>query len=153
MNKLHEYKKRIEGEIAEYAEEMLARKDRPLMAMMECYNVIDSMDKHTAVLSPEDIDEWNKNMHNEDGTVGGHWTVDQTTAVAQSMGVKFEHISEMCWNVTMNMMYADYYGVAAKYGINAPDFYADMAKAFLFDKDAPAPREKLAAYYHGIAKA
>ena len=31
--------------------------------------------------------------------------------------------------------------------------YADLAKAFLFDKDGPGPKEKLAAYYHGIVKA
>ena len=65
MNRLHEYKKRIEQEIAEYAEEMLSRKDKPLKAMMECYNVIDSIDEHTPVLSPEDIDRWNENMRND----------------------------------------------------------------------------------------
>lgn len=152
MNSLHEYKKRIEKEIAEYAEEMLSRKEKPLKAMMECYAVIDSMDTHHRVLTPDDINEWNADMHNEDGTVGGHWTVEQTTAVAQGMGIRFEHISEMCWNVTMNMMYSDYYGVASRYGVNSPDFYAEMAKAFLFDKDAPSPKEKLAAYYHGIVE-
>lgn len=28
-----------------------------------------------------------------------------------------------------------------------------MAQAFLFDKDGPGPKAKLAAYYHGIVKA
>lgn len=51
----------------------------------------------------------------------------------------------------MNMMYSDYCSVAAKYGVNKPEFFADMAKAFLFDKDAKGPKEKLSAYYHGIA--
>ena len=52
----------------------------------------------------------------------------------------------------MNMMYSDYYGVAAKYGLDRPEFYADLAKAFLDDKDAGGPEQKIAAYYHGIAK-
>lgn len=60
-------------------------------------------------------------------------------------------IAEDDWNVAMNMMYSDYCSVAAKYGVNKPEFFADMAKAFLFDKDAKGPKEKLSAYYHGIA--
>ena len=50
----------------------------------------------------------------------------------------------------MNMMYSDYYGVAAKYGLDRPEFYADLAKAFLMDKDAGGPEEKMAGYYHGV---
>lgn len=151
MKNLHDYKKRIEREIAEYAEGLLAKEDKPLKAMMECYAAIDSMDTHD-MLTPEDINKWNAEMRNEDGTVGGHWTVEQTTAVAHNLGIKFEHISEMCWNVAMNMMYSDYFHVANKYGLSTADFYGEMAKAFLFDKDAESPREKLAAYYHGIVE-
>ena len=51
----------------------------------------------------------------------------------------------------MNVMYSDYYGVAAKYGLDRPEFYADLAKAFLMDKDAGGPEEKMAGYYHGVA--
>lgn len=39
-----------------------------------------------------------------------------------------------------------------KYGVDRTEFYADLAKAFLFDKDGPAPSEKLAEYYHEIVK-
>ena len=152
MKNLHDYKKRLADEIAEYTEEMLSRKEKPLKAMVECYAAIDSMDTHYNMLTPDDINKWNAEMHNEDGTIGGHWTVDQTTSVAHSLGVKFEHISEMCWNVTMNMMYSDYFKVANKYGFSTADFYGEIAKAFLFDKDAESPREKLAAYYHSIVE-
>ena len=54
MKNLHDYKKRIEREIAEYAEGLLAKEDKPLKAMMECYAAIDSMDTHN-MLTPEDI--------------------------------------------------------------------------------------------------
>ena len=38
-------------------------------------------------------------------------------------------------------------------GSGTPEFFADMTKAFLFDKDGSGPKEKLAACYHGIVKA
>ena len=41
----------------------------------------------------------------------------------------------------MNVMYSDYYGVAAKYGLDRPEFYADLAKAFLMDLDDDHFRE------------
>ena len=53
--------------------------------------------------------------------------------------------------MTMNMMYSDYYDVARKFGVNAPEFYAELARAFLMDKDGPGPEEKLCAYYRCIA--
>ena len=32
------------------------------------------------------------------------------------------------------------------------EFCAELTQAFLFDKDGPGPKEKLAAYYHGIVE-
>lgn len=103
-------------------------------------------------LSDWEITRWNERMENEDGSVGGHWSLMQTNTYADNIGVRFEHITPKEWNVTMNMMYSDYCRVANKYGSGMSDFYAYMAKAFLFDKDAPSPKEKLAAYYHSIAE-
>ena len=99
-----------------------------------------------------DAEAWCAKMVNEDGTVGPHWTGDQTTAVAESVGVIFDQLSPWCWWAAMCMMYSDYCGVANRYGVGTAEFYADMAKAFLFDRDAGGPRAKMAAYYHGIAE-
>jgi hypothetical protein len=53
--------------------------------------------------------------------------------------------------MTMNMMYADYCSVAKKYGVDRPEYYADLAKAFLHDKDYKGtPEEKLWYYYNCI---
>ena len=49
--------------------------------------------------------------------------------------------------------YSDYGSVAIHYGVSTAEFFAELAQAFLFDKDGPGPKEKLAAYYHGIVKA
>ena len=47
-------------------------------------------------------------------------------------------------------MYSDYMPVAKKLGVNNMDFYTQMAKAFLDDKDALP--DKLARYYEYIVK-
>lgn len=95
----------------------------------------------------EDAEKWVSHMENEDGTTGPHWTIAQTDAVANVAGV---HVDKLTFWACLNMMYSDYYSVAAKYGLDRPEFYADLAKAFLMDKDAGGPEEKMAGYYHGI---
>ena len=101
-------------------------------------------------LDREVIEAWDKKMKNDDGSTGGHWTIAQTTEAAKSAGVVMEHVTPEEWNIAMNMVYSDYCGVATKYGCSKVEFYADLAKAFLFDKDGPGPEAKLAAYYYGI---
>ena len=99
----------------------------------------------------ETATRWAERMQNADGTVGPHWTMDQTSAVADASGIPHD-IPRWAWGVTMNMMYSDYYDVARKFGVNVPEFYAELARAFLMDKDGPGPEEKLCAYYRCIVK-
>lgn len=97
----------------------------------------------------EDALYWVEHMENSDGTTGAQWTMDETSAMAKSMGV---YLPGCIWFAAVNMMRSDYCLVARKHGVDKPEFYADMAEAFLFDKDAGEPEEKIAAYYHCIAK-
>lgn len=99
-----------------------------------------------------DAKEWTANMQNADGTTGPHWSMDQTSAIADGMDVQGTDIPRWAWGVTMNMMYSDYYPVAVEFGLNRPEFYAALAKAFLLDKDGPGPEQKLMAYYEHIAR-
>ena len=112
------------------------------------------MDGHDEAegFTEEDAKAWTAKMENEDGTTGPHWTMEQTTAVAESMGIQAPVVPRWAWGVTMNMMYSDYYPVAVEFGLNRPEFYAALAKAFLLDKDGPGPEQKLMAYYEHIAK-
>ena len=71
-------------------------------------------------------------MKNEDGSTGGHWTLEQTTAVAKSSGIEFSRFNEYDWNYVMNMIYSDYYGAVA----NDTSSYVRLAIKFLEDKDA-----------------
>lgn len=93
---------------------------------------------------------WMEHMENADGSTGPHWTMDQTTAVADSLGIR--EIRPWAWGVAMNMMYSDYYPVAVEFGLNRPDFYAALAKAFLLDKDGPGAEEKLLRYYTHVVR-
>ena len=101
--------------------------------------------------SREDAMRWAEHMQNADGTVGPHWTMEQTSAVADARGIGRD-VPRWAWGVAMNMMYSDYYGVAVDFGVNRPEFYAALAEAFLMDKDGPGPEAKLCAYYRGIVE-
>lgn len=95
----------------------------------------------------DDAKAWTARMENEDGTTGAHWTMEQTDAVANVAGV---HVGKLTFWACLNMMYSDYYSVASKYGLDRPEFYADLAKAFLMDKDSGGAEAKMAGYYYGV---
>lgn len=114
-----------------------------------------SRDTHKMRLSKADMHDWKQRMENEDGTRGAHYSMDQIMSVADRLGIKFSEFDEKEFCIAVNMMYSDYCNVAKHYV--APDkeimFFADLAKAFLEDEDAPEGSEKLALYYHCIVDA
>lgn len=87
-------------------------------------------------------------MENTDDTTGQHWPMEQTTAVMRAHGL---HYDPAVWYAAMNMIYSDYFKTAKKHGVNTVEFFADMTDAFLDDKDAGTPEEKISAYYHCVA--
>ena len=104
-------------------------------------------------ISDEEIQMWLKSMENEDGTKGAHWTKEQTTPLAKAHGVMMnEDVDETIWNLVMNIMYSDNCKTAKKYGVDKPDYYADLAKDWLQDEDGLQGREKVSAYYRNIVE-
>lgn len=97
-------------------------------------------------LTREDAEAWQRHMQNADGTTGAHWEPEQTRVYMESRGVDCEVWK---WAAVMNMMYSDYCKAARKNSVDRPEFYADLAAAFLEDKDAP--EDKAGRYYHNIA--
>ncbi len=95
----------------------------------------------------DDAKQWTTKMENEDGTTGPHWSMGQTDAVATASGI---HVDRCLWWAVLNAMYSDHYNTAIKYGLDRPEFYADLARDFIYDKDAGGPEEKMAGYYHGV---
>ena len=114
----------------------------------EDWDEMDDDDRHKAKLNDYNPWEWAKDMKNTDGSSGAHWSMEDTETVRKARNIN-DCKPEDFW-IAMNMMYSDYQGVAKKYGIDKPEFYADMAKSFLTDKDSKQGREKLGAYYEYV---
>lgn len=79
-------------------------------------------------------------MHNEDGSKGPHWTVEETTSIANQLGINLtsEKHNKWDWYVAMNMIYSDFYkAVVAMTGSANTKYFAELAKAWISDKDAP----------------
>ena len=108
-----------------------------------------TMESEASTFTEDDARRWTEHMENDDGSMGAHWTLEQTTAVANSIGV---HVDPWIWFAALNMEYSDNFDVAQKYGLDRPEYYADLAKAFLFDKDGGGPEAKIAGSYHGIVE-
>lgn len=138
-------------ELREQLERDCGFTDEEVEHLEHCAGIED--DAHTSErLTDSELHAWLQRMDNADGSTGQHWTKDQTASIAAAIGVTFDHVTAEEFCAAMNMMYSDYFPVGVKYGVDRPEFYADLAKAFLFDKDGPAPSEKLAEYYHEVVK-
>jgi hypothetical protein len=49
-------------------------------------------------------------MENEDGSRGQHWSVEETSALANQYGIRFDSkFNKYDWYVALNMVYSDYY--------------------------------------------
>lgn len=120
------------------------------------YFVRDHMGKahheETEHFTREMAEEWVDGMEGGDPARpnGGKWTMDQVKPVAQKYGVPTEGERFYEFWAVMNALYSDYYAVAKKYNMLNPDFFADMAMAFINDKDAV--ENKAAVYYECIVE-
>lgn len=106
-------------------------------------------------MSQKDIEKWKHSFKNADGSQGEHFNKEQVMQATRSIGINdmSEFGSEDIFCLAMNMMYSDYCMVARKYNVDRPDYYAELAKAFLKDKDfGGKPEEKLYLYYKCIAE-
>lgn len=91
--------------------------------------------------------EWVNGMKNADGTKAPHWTLDQVKQVSRQKGLDMEPVEVFA---ILNALYSDYDPIFKKHGVSTMDFYLDMAKAWLKDKDAVP--NKAMAYYECIVK-
>lgn len=99
-------------------------------------------------LTREEAEEWVEGMQSEDGKPGPRWPMHEIERYAGNFGVQGDEIIEF-WAV-INALYSDYCKVARKYGVDKVEFWADLAKAFIRDKDAEPGKVRL--YYECIAK-
>lgn len=99
-------------------------------------------------LTREEAEAWVQSMEGDDGKRGGRWKFNEVQQYAGNYGIQPEEVPEFF--AVLNALYTDYGKVARKYGVDRMDFWADMAKAFIRDKDAQPGKVKL--YYDCIAK-
>lgn len=76
-------------------------------------------------------------MENEDGSRGQHWSIEETTSLANQHGIRMdEKFNKYDWYVALNMVYSDYYRVIVNMtNSNNPKHFVELAKAWLCDKD------------------
>jgi len=76
-------------------------------------------------------------MENEDGTRGPHWSIDETTALANQYGISLNtKFNRFDWFVALNMVYSDYYKViVSATNSNNVKHFIEFAKAWINDKD------------------
>lgn len=99
------------------------------------------------MLTPEIAKEWTKKMHNEDGTRGEHWNMEQVKKLMAQKGIEYNHAEVYA---IINALYSDYCKVLKKYNMTSPEFYLDMAIAWLNDTDAKPG--KAMNYYECVVK-
>jgi hypothetical protein len=68
-------------------------------------------------------------MKNADGTIGEHWTLQQTSSLESSNGVSYDKYD---FYYVMNMLYSDFCEVIG----NDASTYFKLAKAYMDDPDA-----------------
>lgn len=105
------------------------------------------------MFTKRDIEDWNAMMKNEDGTRGAHFRPEDVKRACEKAGIDCEEFGDDVFDLAMNKQYSDYCKVAKKYGVDTPEYYADMAKAFLKDKDgASQGEEKLYVYFKTLVE-
>lgn len=123
-----------------YVGDSLRGSSERMMGHAQMMRGVGKMDRQTA-------EDWTRRMKNEDGTTGAHWTMEQAEQVMRQHGIQCEPAE---FYAALNMLYSDFCEIFKKHGVNKIDFYADMAKAWLDDKDAVS--DKLSAYYECVVK-
>lgn len=99
-------------------------------------------------LTKHDIKKWEKDLENSDGTRGAHFEKEMIDQKAMSMGIDPKKFGEGVLSVMVNSMYSDYCSVAKKFGVDRIEFYIDMARAFLDDKDFDGDGDEKAFLYY-----
>lgn len=85
-------------------------------------------------------------MENEDGTTGEHWSITETTKLANENRISFTNFNEYDWYYVLNMQYSDLYKVF----MDDVTTYIKLAKAWLTDVDVP--EGKAWRYYTQVVK-
>ena len=100
------------------------------------------IERHQAIYGPHFNEECAlkavSKMENEDGSRGEHWSLEETTSIANQYGInlKGEKYNKYDWYVALNMIRSDYYrAVVTMTSSDHIKYFVELAKAWLNDKD------------------
>lgn len=85
-------------------------------------------------LTEQQAISWVKSMKNSDGSTGELITMEQAKEWIAKKGYTGIHLTD--FYAMINAMKSDYSGVAKMFNIMNDDFYGELARAFIMDKDA-----------------
>lgn len=139
------------------AEAVLTKAAEPSMRDVNTVTIRDYQDNRGRAtegkadhLTRAEAEKWVRGMVDAEGHWGGRWTLAEIKQYAGNFGVTgAENVID--FYAVMNAMATDYGEVAKAHGVDNVDFYADMAKAFIHDRDAV--QGKVVRYYEDIAEA
>lgn len=110
---------------------------RDLAALVEAREYLHGKRCTHGELTADKATKWVDGMRNVDEAhpKGPMWQQAATDQLAEKRGFTSSQEKLEFWAV-INMMYSDYAKVASRHGVDKPDYYADMAEAWMRDKDA-----------------
>lgn len=161
---MYNFKKKLHEELEHFENKILntgmSYNDlKCINKLMETLELIDKLEfedkpqpNHISDRKKYNYVDWVNSMHNEDGSRGAKWTIQESSEIARNYGVDFDKITEEDWYIALNMVYSDYVMIARKYNIDNINFYVDLAKEFLWDSDTIQGNSKLINYYEYIVK-
>lgn len=82
-------------------------------------------------------EKWVEQMEYADGSKGQHWKWEQAEGLMKQCGVKCD---PAVWYAVLNNTFRLYSKIARKFGLDRPDFYCDLAKAWIEDADRMAEK-------------
>lgn len=109
---------------------------------------------HHHGLTEEQAKEWVSHMEAADPACksGGKWTWESARRVAEERGIHPDGQMMIDFYAALNMVYSDYCKVARDHKVANEDFFADLAMAFLFDRDGIDPTDKICMYHKYLVK-
>ena len=109
---------------------------------------------HRHGLTEAEAREWVHGMEAADKNCksGGKWSWEDAQRVAKERGIHPEGQMMIDFYAALNMVYSDYCKVAREHNVCNEEFFTDMAMAFLFDRDAIDPTDKICMYHKYLVK-
>ena len=107
----------------------------------------DMLEAHHGKMDRKDAEKIVAKFECEDGRRGGKWSFEQTESVRTKEGI---HCDPVAFFLVMNSLYSDYDHVLKEHNVSTVELYAEMAEAWLEDRDAK--EDKVEIYFRNVPK-